>query len=259
MPQTDLARVTSQPECDRLGMPRTMEEWRAHVAPFVPAGTSPGDALAFARLCSHYGLDPVLRQVYPMRDRLGRLVPVVGVDGWARLAREHPDCEGWTFAERRADDGALVAITCIMRVRGWTEPMEVTEYLSECRRDTPPWAAAPARMLRHKSLIQAARYAFGLGGIADEDDADARAGHRAAPAREARSASDINRELRLGIESDLEAAAPPAAATTDTTATAAGHASPAAAPQGAEGSPGTAPSAPPAGQPRRASTTRRTA
>jgi hypothetical protein len=48
----------------------------------------------------------------------------------------------------------------------------VTEYLAECRRDTGPWKSHPRRMLRHKAMIQAARLAFGYGGIYDQDEAE---------------------------------------------------------------------------------------
>ena len=35
-----------------------------------------------------------------------------------------------------------------------------------------PWGRWPARMLRHKATIQCARYAFGLSGIVDPDEAE---------------------------------------------------------------------------------------
>jgi RecT family len=46
----------------------------------------------------------------------------------------------------------------------------VTEYLAECWRDSEPWIRWPRRMLRHKALIQCARYAFGFSGIIDQDE-----------------------------------------------------------------------------------------
>jgi hypothetical protein len=44
--------------------------------------------------------------------------------------------------------------------------------MSECARNTEPWIKWPARMLRHKALIQCARVAFGLAGIYDPDEAE---------------------------------------------------------------------------------------
>ena len=48
----------------------------------------------------------------------------------------------------------------------------VTEYMAECIRNTDPWKQYPRRMLRHKALIQCARYAFGFAGIVDPDEAE---------------------------------------------------------------------------------------
>src|SRR5205085_8745151 len=60
--------------------------------------------------------------------------------------------------------------------RSWRQdrdkPMVLTEYLEECQRDTEPWKKWPRRMLRHKALIQCARYAFGFAGIVDPDEAE---------------------------------------------------------------------------------------
>src|SRR3954470_23204855 len=43
--------------------------------------------------------------------------------------------------------------------------------MAECRQSTDAWAKWPARMLRHKAVIQAARMAFGFAGIVDPDEA----------------------------------------------------------------------------------------
>jgi hypothetical protein len=50
--------------------------------------------------------------------------------------------------------------------------VQVTEYLSECKRGTQPWQSHPKRMLRHKAMIQCARLAFGYVGIYDQDEAE---------------------------------------------------------------------------------------
>jgi hypothetical protein len=50
--------------------------------------------------------------------------------------------------------------------------VRVTEYVSECRRNTEIWKTMPRRMIRHRSLVQCARVAFGLSGIWDEEEAE---------------------------------------------------------------------------------------
>src|SRR5690625_4254871 len=44
--------------------------------------------------------------------------------------------------------------------------------MSECKGVSDPCKRWPNRMLRHKATIQAARYAFGLSGIIDPDEAE---------------------------------------------------------------------------------------
>jgi PAS domain-containing protein len=62
--------------------------------------------------------------------------------------------------------------TCIIYRKDRSHPVKVTEYLSECKRAVKPWQSHPKRMLRHKSLIQCARLAFGYVGIFDLDEAE---------------------------------------------------------------------------------------
>ena len=61
--------------------------------------------------------------------------------------------------------------TCIIYRKDRGHPIKVTEWLSECKRETQPWKSHPKRMLRHKAMIQCARLAFGYTGIYDEDEA----------------------------------------------------------------------------------------
>jgi len=127
------------------------------------------EVAAFLYVCDRYGLDPIRKEVYPMKSHAGGLIPIVGVDGWATLVAADARCDGFTFSENRVE-GELVSITCKMRVKGRSLDTEVTEYLSECRKNTAPWKDMPTRMLRHKALMQTARIVFGINGIYDEDE-----------------------------------------------------------------------------------------
>ena len=124
---------------------------------------------AFVSVCKEYGLNPLLREIYAFPKRGGGLIPVVSIDGWIHLINEHPMADGFEF-DVHEPDGELIAITCRMHRKDRSHPVEVTEYLSECIRATEPWKMRH-RMLRHKALIQAARYAYGFSGIYDEDEA----------------------------------------------------------------------------------------
>ena len=127
---------------------------------------------AFLLVANEYGLNPVTREIYAFPKRGGGIQPIVGVDGWFTMANAHEAYDGITFVDRLDDRGQLVAITAQVHRKDRAHPIEVTEYMVECRRDgDTPWKQWPARMLRHKAAIQAIRYAFGFSGIVDPDEA----------------------------------------------------------------------------------------
>lgn len=131
---------------------------------------TPEEFAAFVSVCREYNLNPITRQIYAMPKKGGGLIPVVGIDGWIHLINNHPQADGFEF-DTHESGGELVAITCRMHRKDRSHPVEVTEYLAECVRVSEPWKMKH-RMLRHKALIQAARYCFGFGGIYDEDEAE---------------------------------------------------------------------------------------
>jgi len=117
-------------------------------------------------VAQQYGLNPWTKEIYAFPDRQNGIVPVVGVDGWARIINGNPQFDGMDFAQ---DDESC---TCVIYRKDRTHPIKVTEWMAECRRDgVGPWKSHPRRMLRHKAMIQCARIAFGFVGIYDEDEA----------------------------------------------------------------------------------------
>lgn len=117
-------------------------------------------------VANQYGLNPWTKEIYAFPDRQNGIVPVVGVDGWARIINDHPQFDGMEFDQ----DGE--SCTCAIYRKDRSRPTRVTEFLAECKRDTAPWKSHPRRMMRHKAMIQAARLAFGYGGIFDQDEAE---------------------------------------------------------------------------------------
>lgn len=124
--------------------------------------------MALCIVANQYGLNPWTKEIYAFPDSRNGIVPVVGVDGWSRIINEHPQCNGIQFED--AEDGSWCKCTIHRKDRAF--PTTVTEYLSEVRRETPPWKSHPRRMLRHKALIQCARIVFGFAGIYDQDEAE---------------------------------------------------------------------------------------
>lgn len=116
-------------------------------------------------VADQHGLNPWTKEIYAFPSRNG-IVPVVGVDGWARIINEHPQFDGMDFKQ---DDEKC---TCKMYRKDRKHPTVVTEYAKECYRPTDPWNSHPKRMLRHKAMIQCARLAFAFAGIYDPDEAE---------------------------------------------------------------------------------------
>lgn len=134
-------------------------------------------------VADQYGLNPFTKEIFAFEDK-GAIVPVVSVDGWARIINSHPEMDGIEF--RYAEDtetmpGAKPCPTwceAIITRKDRAKPIVVREYLDEVyqnRRGNPPkdgpWQTHTKRFLRHKTLIQCARIAFGFAGIYDEDEA----------------------------------------------------------------------------------------
>ena len=122
--------------------------------------------MALLIVADQYGLNPWTKEIYAFPDRQNGIVPVVGVDGWARIINNSPEFDGMEFEQ---DDESC---TCVIYRKDRAHPTKVTEYLSECRREAAPWKSHPRRMLRHKAMIQCARLAFGFVGVFDQDEAE---------------------------------------------------------------------------------------
>lgn len=133
------------------------------------ANASPEQFAAFLIVAKTYNLNPVTKEIYAFPGRGGGIVPIVSIDGWVNLVNSHGQCDGFEFEMEHTTEG-LLSCTCRMYRKDRKHPVTVTEYLSECKRPTDPWKMEH-RMLRHKALIQAARYAFGFAGVYDEDEA----------------------------------------------------------------------------------------
>jgi hypothetical protein len=117
-------------------------------------------------VANQYGLNPWTKEIYAFPDKNNGIVPVVGVDGWARIINGNDKFDGMEFLQDEE------SCTCIIYRKDRGHPIKVTEYMSECKRSAGPWQSHPKRMLRHKAMIQCARLAFGFGGIYDQDEAE---------------------------------------------------------------------------------------
>jgi phage recombination protein Bet len=128
-------------------------------------GATNEQLMALCIVADQYKLNPFTKEIYAFPDKGGGIVPVVGIDGWLRIINDHPAYDGM---EIEGDD---VECTVTIHRKDRTHVTKATEYASECKRETAPWKSHPARMLRHKAIIQAARIAFGFS-LKDPDEAE---------------------------------------------------------------------------------------
>ncbi|WP_343358324.1 phage recombination protein Bet [Bartonella schoenbuchensis] len=138
----------------------------------ISGNISNAEFLVFIYLAKKYGLDPLNKEIYAIPKKGGGIISVVSVDGWLKIIHSHDNLDGVELQENFDNEGNLFSVTCTIHLKDKKYPFKITEYLKECKRNTEPWRTNPSRMLRHKALIQCARYAFGLSGIYDEDEAE---------------------------------------------------------------------------------------
>lgn len=129
-------------------------------------------------VCENFGLSPFNREIFAFRGKGGEIVPVVSLDGWAKIVRSQKDFNGVSF--RFSETTVKVAgcnqelpefVECAMRLKGVDEPIVIQEFMVECFNDkSPVWRKWPRRMLRTRAFIQCARLAFSLTGLYDEGE-----------------------------------------------------------------------------------------
>jgi len=122
-------------------------------------------------LCDQHGLNPFTKEITIFGTQKGRVSCYTGIDGWVKLVHNTKKLDGVSFHYEVDDKHKPISCTCSMKLRGYTEPVAVTEFFAECSKKTDPWNNMPHRMLRHKAYIQCARLAFGVSGLTDEDEA----------------------------------------------------------------------------------------
>ena len=160
--QSALATMASQYNVEPAALLTTLKETAFK-------GATDSQMMALCVVANQHGLNPFTKEIYAFPDsKSGGIVPIIGVDGWYRIVNDNPAFDGTEF-DINQPNGKLESITCRIYRKDRGRAVEVTEYLDECRRNTPPWNNQPVRMLRHRAFVQCARVAFGLSFMDPED------------------------------------------------------------------------------------------
>jgi phage recombination protein Bet len=168
-------RKLLQQLADRYGVePEIFERTVSAVA--MPNPHSREELISCLIVANEHDLNPLTKEIHFMRDKTGKIQPIVGVDGWVKKLNTHPQFNGFKFAHEHDKDNKLVAVTCTIYRKDREYPTEATELMSECARlpaagkGPNAWVMTPSRMLRHRALMQCTRYAIGFGGVMDLDE-----------------------------------------------------------------------------------------
>jgi phage recombination protein Bet len=142
------------------------------------------ELMALLVICDQYNLNPFTKEIHAMSDGRGGIIPVVGVDGWARIINEHPQSDGiqFNYSEEMSTivNGKQhhIWVECTIYRKDRSKPTTIREYFDEVNRPKNPgrkdgpWQTHPKRMHRHKTLIQGGRIGYGFSGIYDQDEAE---------------------------------------------------------------------------------------
>jgi phage recombination protein Bet len=134
--------------------------------------------IALLVVADQYGLNPFTKEIFAFPGQRGEVVPVVGIDGWNRIAQQHPQFDGveLRYSENMVEPPKGKScpewVEAVIYRKDRQHPVVIREFIDECFRSTGPWESHTKRMLRHKALIQGYRTAFGFHGIYDQDEAE---------------------------------------------------------------------------------------
>jgi hypothetical protein len=116
-------------------------------------------------LAKRYRLNPLLGHLdwEPLPDTGNEVF--ITIDGWITLIHQEPSFAGITFTQSaETEDGVPLWMECTIYRKNLMHPITVREYYAELKTNRPIWERMPRRMLRHKTLQQCARLAFGIVG-----------------------------------------------------------------------------------------------
>lgn len=221
---SNLITVQIDELASRFDLPKSGELYQVLKATAFKGEVSDAQLSALLIVSNQYGLNPWTKEIYAFPDKKNGIIPVVSIDGWARIINSNPAFDGMNFNfsdEMVLMDGAASAAPawteCVIYRKDRSRPTVIREYLDEVYRApfksdkgytvNGPWQSHPKRFSRHKAMIQCARMAFGFGGIFDQDEADRIAEAPAPASKNMGEAQVIQPEVPQDLLKKAEAAA----------------------------------------------------
>jgi hypothetical protein len=110
-----------------------------------------------------YQLNPLLGQIDWEGNLDGSYEVYIPINGWIAMIHRESSFKGLAFDQSpETEHGIPIWMECTIYRSDLTHPVTVRVYYAELKTDYPAWQQMPRRMLRHKTLQQCARLAFGF-------------------------------------------------------------------------------------------------
>lgn len=164
--EEDQLNLPSEPTLDRLvtevaNILGTSSQELSHWA--KEAMAPEGVLKLILRVAKRYQLNPLLGQIDWELNLDGSYEVYIPIDGWIAMIHREPSFKGLTFNQAiETEEGIPLWMECSIYRADLIQPMTVREYYAELKTEHPIWNQMPRRMLRHKTLQQCARLAFGI-------------------------------------------------------------------------------------------------
>ncbi len=149
-------------------------------------------------LIVRYELDPFAREIYVTRDKKGRLMTIIGVDGWIRILDRTDHYDGFERIEEEDKDGNLISVETIIHSKERKYPARYKARMDEYMKLGGFMAGTiPRHMLGIFSLRHAGRLFIPMGTVVTEEEAR----YMQADAEPAKTLDDLTKEMgdRSGV------------------------------------------------------------
>lgn len=109
------------------------------------------------------GLNPLLGQIAWEINLNHDYEVYIPIDGWITLIHREQSFQGLVFNQATETENRIpIWMECSIYRSDLIYPVTVREYYAELKTEHLLWQQIPCRMLRHKTLQQCARLAFGI-------------------------------------------------------------------------------------------------
>jgi hypothetical protein len=143
---------------------KALEITKEELRDWVQEAVIPKDLLkTILRIAKRLKLNPLIGQIDWEQNPEGSYEIYIPIDGWITLIHREPNFKGLTFHQSpETDQGVPIWMECSIYRSDLIQPIAVREYYVELKTEHPMWQQMPRRMLRHKTLQQSVRLAFGI-------------------------------------------------------------------------------------------------